>query len=121
MKFFNRGKPEKCEEVTIKMMLTGKRAHARHAQSLRDLPIEEVSDMERDDSLRVAYTLCIGYFGDVVKELEAVKAICSDPDVVVSASCIELTQGRVLVYESLKRLDAVIQEIEKRSQEDTDE
>jgi hypothetical protein len=70
--------------------------------------------MDKGDDLKVTYTFTAAYFGNVVKCLEAVKKICSDPNVVVSASCANLTQGRILIYEALKRLDAVIVEIDKR-------
>ena len=105
-------KPTKTEEIHIKMKLD-KKAYARHAHAVMDV-IEKPIGMGENDDLNVDYTLYAHYFGDVVKKLEAVKKICSDPDIVVSASCASLTQGRLLIYEALKRLDAVIAEIEKR-------
>ena len=106
-----RDKVEKTEEIKIKMTLD-KKAYARHAHAVTTLVPPQ--KMDESDDLKVNYTFRAGYFGGIVDALEAVKKICSDPDVVVSASCASLTQGRILVYEALKRLDAVIAEIEKR-------
>ena len=104
--------PTKTEEIHIKMELD-KKAYARHAQAVMAV-VDKSIDIGEKDTLKVDYTLYANYFGDVVKKLEAVKKICSDPDIVVSASCASLTQGRLLIYEALKRLDTVIAEIEKR-------
>jgi len=109
---FWKKKPTKTEEIHIKMELD-KKAYARHSRAVMDI-MDKPIDMEGKDTLKVDYTLYAHYFGDVVKKLEAMKKICSDPDVIVSASCASLTQGRLLIYEALKRLDAVIAEIEKR-------
>jgi hypothetical protein len=113
---FNSGKPTRIEELRIKMELDGKRAHTRHAQAIKDIPlVKPIEGRVRDDDLlKIDYTLSIQYMGNVAKALTAVAELCADPDVVVSASCAELTQGRILCYEAFRRLDAVIREIEKR-------
>ena len=111
---FNEGcvhKAKKVEGIRIKMSLD-KKAYARHAHAVTTLvPRREIDE---DEILSVTYTFTASYFNDVVAKLEAVKKICSDPDVVISASCTEITQGRILIYEALKRLDTVIAEIDKR-------
>jgi len=97
------------------MEVDGKSAYTRHAQALRDLPFEKsLGAGDDDDLLKVNYTLSIRYFGDVAKALTAVAELCADPKVIVSASAADLTQGRLLIYEAFKRLDAVIKEIENR-------
>lgn len=103
--------PQRVEEIKIKMTLD-KKAYIRHSHEVTTLV--KPQKMEEGDDLNVNYTLFCGYFGGVVEALQAVKKICADPDIVISASCDDLTQGRVLIYEALKNLDAVIQEIEKR-------
>ncbi len=93
----------------------GEKAYAKHSRSLQDLPLTKpIEDFGEDDLLKVDYTLSIKYLGDVAKALQAVADICSDPDVVVMASCADLTQGRILCFEAFKKLEAVIKEIEKR-------
>ena len=103
-------KAQRVEEIKIKMTLD-KKAYARHSHEVTTL----VKPVDMDDGdLNVTYTLFCEYFGGVVEALHAVKKICADPNVVISASCDDLTSGRVLIYEALKNLDAIIQEIEKR-------
>jgi hypothetical protein len=77
-----------------------------------DLPRKK--DVKETDEVKVDWTLSIGYLGGVAKALTTVGEICSDPDVVVSASAAELTMGKILCFEVFKKLEAVIQEIDKR-------
>jgi hypothetical protein len=111
---FCSGQPEKREKISVHMTLD-KKAYARHAQAVAALLPDFKAQMEKDDDLKVSYDLFINYFGDVVRCLEAVKKICSDPDVVITASCPELEQGRLLIYEALKRLDSVIKTVRDRA------
>lgn len=104
-------KAQRVEEIKIKMTLD-KKAYARHSHEVTTL-VKPV-DMNDADDLNVNYPLFCTYFGGVVEALHTVKKICADPNVVISASCDDLTSGRVLIYEALKNLDAIIQEIEKR-------
>jgi hypothetical protein len=110
---FSSGLVEKQEEVNIRMTLDPA-AYARHAQAVGVLVPNFKEQMLKDDELKVAYDFTIEYFGNVVRKLEAVEKICSDPDVVVAASCPELEQGRLLVYEALKRLEAIIKSMKGR-------
>lgn len=98
------------DAITIKMELN-EAACTRHAQSVAALIPDFKEQLKKGDLLKVNYKLWVAYFGDVVEKLEAVKAICSDPDVVRTANCEELEQGRLLVYEAFKRLDEVIQQM----------
>jgi hypothetical protein len=109
--------PTRVEKLRIRMEIDKKRAYTRHSQAMEDIPFlnsEPYKGGEDDDLLKIDYTLSIRYFGNVAKALTAVAELCADPDVVVSASAADLTQGRLLVYEAFKQLDAVIKEIEKR-------
>jgi hypothetical protein len=111
---FGKDKVTKKEVIRIKMEVDSK-AYARHSQAMRDIPFTKVVEkVEGSDILKIDYTLTARYIGDVTKALMAVKELCSDPAIVVSASCADLTQGRILFYEALKQLEAVIREIEKR-------
>jgi hypothetical protein len=101
------------ELIRIRMDVDGK-AYARHSQALRDIPCVKPSKVDEEDHLKIDYTLTASYIGDVTKALMAIKELCSDPAVIVTASCADLTQGRILFYEALKQLEAVIQEIENR-------
>jgi len=90
-------------------------AYARHSQAMRDIPfVKPINEVEGTDLLEIDYTLTAQYIGDVTIALIAVRELCSDPDIIVSASCADLTQGRILFYEALKQLEAVIKEIEQR-------
>ncbi len=110
-----KGKPTRTESLGIRMDVDGKSAYTKHSRSLRDLPLTKpIEDFEDGDILKVDYTLDINYFGDVAKALQAVADICSDPNVVVTASCADLTQGRILCYEAFRKLDAIIKRIESR-------
>ena len=104
------GPLERREHVEIKMELD-KAAYARHASAVRALVPDFKLQMRGGDTLSVRYKFVIEYFGDVAEKLEAVQTLCSDPDVVQTASCADLEQGRILVYEVLKRLDAVIKQV----------
>jgi len=107
-------KPKRTDEIKIAMTLD-KKAYARHSHEVTTLVNPQ--EMQEGDDLNVYYTFCIAYFDGVVEALHAVKKICADPSIVVSASCTELTRGRILIYEALKNLDAVIQEIEQREKD----
>ncbi len=106
------GRLKRQETINIRMELD-KGACLAHTQALRDIP-SQMPDMEENDLININYTLTANYLGDVTKALAAVREICADPRVVVSASCNELTEGKILFYEALKQLEAVIQEIKKR-------
>jgi hypothetical protein len=108
------GKVIREELIRIKMDVDGK-AYARHSQAMRDIPFTSaIGKVDENNIVKIDYTLTARYIGDVTKALMAIRELCSDPDIVVSASCADLTQGRILFYEALKQLEAVIKEIEKR-------
>ncbi|MHC4705019.1 MAG: hypothetical protein ACYTFQ_31100 [Planctomycetota bacterium] len=99
-------KPARTEHIEIKMELD-KAAYDRHRKAVEDFsPHLQVSE---GDTLKLTYNFYCDYHGDIVKKLTAVKEFCSDPAIVHKASCSELEEGRVLVYEVLKKLDEVIQ------------
>lgn len=98
--------PTKVENVQIKMTLD-KAAHDRHAQVVKDLA-PHLGPVLENDTLNLTYTFHCLYFGDIVKKLTAVQELCSDPQIIHEASCRELRDGKILVYEVLKKLDDVI-------------
>jgi hypothetical protein len=106
-------KPERIEAVNIKMKLTGAAAKS-HKDAVLTLNPTALDHIRDDDDLLINYSFIIQYFDDVLGGLEAVQEICEDPDVVLSASCAELEEGRLLVYEVLKKLEAVIKTTKAR-------
>jgi hypothetical protein len=106
--------PERTEVVKILMVLE-KAAYDRHTSSIFTLMPEYKDRMVVDngDLINITYTFTIDYH-HVVKGLHAVADICDDPDVIVSVDCKELEEERLLVYETLKKLDAVIQAVKER-------
>ena len=103
--------PERMEDVCIQMTLDDK-AYEKHSEAVNTLVPPQ--DVEDGDSVKVKYLFKIGYYGGIVEALKAVKELCDDPDVLVSASCRQLTEGRIMIHEVLKQLDAVIKEIDER-------
>jgi len=69
--------------------------------------------IQPDDIIDVKYNFHLSYHG-VVQQLQAVKDLCEDPDVVVTADCAALEAGRILVYETLKKFDSIIQHVKGR-------
>lgn len=107
----DKGKCKRRETVTIKMELDAT-AYDRHAAAVDMLVGSQ--NPQGNDLLKVNYRFFIEYSGSVVEALTAVKDICADPDVVVSVSCTELEQGRLLVYETLNRLETLIDAVRDR-------
>jgi len=100
--------PPKSENVKIRMKLS-KSGLLHHLETIKLLRPDVVDlQMGDEDSLTVSYDFTIAYLGNVAKALQAVQTLCEAPDVVMEASCEELEQGRILVYEVLKRLEAII-------------
>ena len=107
------GRCIRAESVNIGMDLD-KKAFDRHEEVVRILVPNFKGQLKQGDNLKVSYDFFIMYFGDVVKKLTAVAAICDDPDVVLSASCEELEEGEILCYEVLNKLKRVIALVKNR-------
>ena len=96
------------EDVTINLQFTPQ-ALTRHRHDIEQLMSPPAT---RDgDLLNIRYKFCIKYFGNIRNALAAVSSICDDPSVVKSVSCAELTQGRILIHEVLKKLEELIKKV----------
>lgn len=107
----------RTEQVDIKLTLSSQQAVARHALALKLLlgrQYDACTPIAPGDRLAVSYTLFLDYFDDTAIKLEAINSILADPYVVTDANCAALEEGRLLFYETLKRLDKVIRKIKKR-------
>ena len=105
--------PERTDDVSLLMTLDAS-AYERHKEAVRILaPNYQNADAQQSDLYRVTYKFWVGYYG-VVKKLQAVQEICDDPDVITAASCADLEEGRTLIYEVLKKLDNIIQQVKER-------
>jgi hypothetical protein len=93
-----------------------KDAADKHEDAVKTLIRNLKTQLRDGDTLKVTYDFIVQYYGDIVRKLQAVGVICSDPSVVVTASCGELEEGRILVYEVLKKLDHVIQLARQRDE-----
>jgi len=69
-------------------------------------------DMVEGDDLKITYTFCCDYYGQIVRALTAVETILDDPETVISkVDCEMLEEGRILVFEVLRKLDDVIRKV----------
>jgi len=71
--------------------------------------------LAEEDSFHCNYSFTASYHGDLPACLSAVGRICKDPDAVVRVNCAALKKKRILVYETLKQLDALIQTVNGRT------
>jgi hypothetical protein len=100
--------PSRIENVRISMELS-KSGFLEHLETIKLLRPDAVDlHMDDDTTLSLDYDFSISYLSSVAEHLKAVQTLCEAEDVVVKASCEELEQGRILIYEVLKRLDAII-------------
>ena len=68
--------------------------------------------MGEGDNLKITYSFYIDYYGKIVKALTAVETIIDDPETVISqVDCEMLEEGRILVFEVLRKLDDVIRKV----------
>ncbi len=108
--------PERTETVSIRMEVRGD-AYEKHKESITtlvpDYQDDKYVDKQPDDTIVVGYSFLVTY-SNVVRNLRAVQAICDDPDVVVTADCGALEEGRILAYETLKKLDNIIRQVKDR-------
>jgi len=66
------------------------------------------------DTFHCSYQLIANYHGNMSECLSAVKRICESPELVVRVDCAALKKQRILIYETLKSLDALIQTVDNR-------
>ena len=110
----NNQKPERTETVCINMVVKGS-AYDKHKKAIHILTPNygRYTDIQLNDTICIHYKFWASYY-DVVQKLQSVQDICDDPDVVVTVDCSELEAGRILVYETLKKLDSIIQQVKDR-------
>jgi hypothetical protein len=104
---------ELVENITIGMKLKPEAA-TRHKEAVLHLCPGLVGWVKDTDEVNIDYKFCCEYFGSVEVALRHIQSICDDPDVVLDVSCESLAQGRILLYEVLKRLEQVIKTVEAR-------
>jgi hypothetical protein len=90
-------------------------AYEKHRKAINILcpDYDRYTNVPTDDMVHIRYKFWASYYG-VVKNLQAVQDLCDDPDVVVTVDCAELEEGRILIYETLKKLDNIIQHVKDR-------
>ena len=104
------------QAVKILMSLS-KEAHDRCREIVHILwPTWNETLIRPGDTLCLDYEVSVYYFNDLIKKLTAVQTLCADPEVNVEVSREELEEVRILVYEVLKRLENVIQEVRSRDE-----
>ena len=106
--------PERTETICLNMEVKGS-MYEKHRKAVHILTPKygRYTDIQPDDTIKISYKFWASYYG-VVQNLQAVQDICDDPDVVVKADCAALEEGRILVYETLKKLDNIIQKVKGR-------
>ena len=97
----------RIESLHIEMSMD-KSMYKKHIAAMKLLIPDLDVQMAKGDTLNLRYDLRIEYLGKVAECLEAVGELCEDRMVVTKASCKELEEGRILLYEVLKKLDHVI-------------
>ncbi len=110
----------KTEEISVHFELDA-RATKRHRQDLdiiyRGHPIQNPARMklEPGDTFHCNYS-CTATYQDTLPEcLNAIARICKNPKVVMKVDCAALKKKRILIYETLKQLDALIQTVNGRT------
>jgi len=104
---------ELVEEIIIKMKLEPEAA-TRHREAVLHLCPDLDGRLQATDEVNIDYKFCCEYLGTVAMALRHIQSICEDPKVVLDVSCESLTQGHILIYEVLKRLEQVIKTVEAR-------
>jgi hypothetical protein len=106
----------KTEEVSVHFELDAK-ATKRHRQDLdiiyKGHPIQNPTRMvlEPGDTFHCNYSFTASYHDTLPECLNAVARICKNPKIVMKVDCAALTKQRILIYETLKQLDALIQTV----------
>lgn len=105
MSWFSRT-PERTEKLEIKLELDKTRADKFKSEV--DLLTEGMVPLvDEGDTLKVTYTFSVDYFGNIVKGLQAVRALLSDRWVVRDVNINELKHGESLIVELLDELRKV--------------
>lgn len=109
----------KTEDIHIHLELDYK-AIVKHKADIaiiykgrENLPVFDTK-FEIGDTLHCTYQLTAIYADGIPECLAAVKRICESPDLVVKVDCAALKKQRILVYETLKQLDTLIQTVNGR-------
>jgi hypothetical protein len=106
----------RTEIIPIDLELNKQESMKRHALALKILLPHGVPKTADGDTLKVHWTLTCAYLEETALTLEAIGSICDDPDVIVNATCAPLEEGKILVLEVLKKLEAVIAKVRARQE-----
>jgi len=93
---------ELTEQVVFNLKLTHEQSE-RNKNDVRKF-IKNPPPTEQDDVLNLTYTLYLEYFGEVAERLEAIERLSKD-GAVIGGSVDEINQGRILIFDVLKRLE----------------
>ncbi len=78
--------------------------------------------MDEGDNFKITHTFCCDYYGQIVRALTAIKMIIDDPETVIpKVDCEILEEGRILVFEMLRKLNDVIRKVKSVSLPDTED
>ncbi len=108
-------KSKRTEHCKIEMKIEKKEA-IQYASELKLLLGCSHPEMVKDDFLKFNWDFWIMYFGGIAAKLEAVNSICKNPNIIISADCELLEEGKCLVFKTLTNLKQVIQTIKKRKE-----
>lgn len=107
------------ERLSIKMNIEGRQVPAvrRQLDVLRECSALNLdpATVRPGDLVKVEYTVFCQYFGNTARALAAVNEICANhPEVVKAVEWKELERGRMLLHETLTRLDQLMTTVRKR-------
>ncbi len=108
-------KPERVENTTIKMELDYE-ATKKHREAVELLIPNFQGAVKPGDTLRISYDFLIEYFGNVNANLQAIRELCEDPNIVVAASCNRLQKGSCVLFDTLKAFENIIEQIKAREE-----
>ncbi len=108
-------KPERVENTTIKMELDYE-ATKKHREAVELLIPNFQGAVKPGDTFRISYNFLIEYFGNVNANLQAIRELCEDPNIVVAASCNRLQKGSCVLFDTLKALENIIEQIKAREE-----
>ncbi len=108
-------KPERVEKTTIKLELDYA-VHKKHQEAVELLIPQFHDPVIPGDTLKITYDFIIEYFDNVSANLQAIRELCEDPNIVVAASCNRLQKGSCVIFDTLKALENIIKQIKAREE-----
>ena len=102
---------DRVECIAIQLTLNGKEIK-KHKHALAVL-CNNIHFGE-GDTLDIEYKFFVAYMQELVDRFRAIQDLCMNPEVVIDASCTDLEQGKILVYEVLKELELIITSVKEK-------